>query len=158
MMTLFFRALSTAAKNSPKIALTLLEGGMACTIYTILMELSPPNDPARLEGEQSGGESGQGVGSGLANMAVMQNLAGRPKGRWKSRWVWFVSLCRCCLEVSVRLRLPWFEAEFFLFLDGVFDPRGYADKSVSRAIKSRMKDAKGRPSTSSAGNTNRTLG
>jgi E3 ubiquitin-protein ligase TRIP12 len=74
-MTLFLRALSTAAKNSPKIALTLLEGGMAGTVYTILTGVLPPNDLARLEGEQGG----QGVESGLADMAVMQNLAGRPK-------------------------------------------------------------------------------
>jgi E3 ubiquitin-protein ligase TRIP12 len=79
MMTLLLRALSTAAKNSPKVALTLLKGGMACTVYTILAGLSPPNDPARLEDEQGGGEGGQGVESGLSNMAVMQNLAGRPK-------------------------------------------------------------------------------
>jgi E3 ubiquitin-protein ligase TRIP12 len=77
-MTLFLRVLSTSAKNSPKLALTLLEGGMAGTVYTILTGVLPPNDLARLEGEQGGGESGQGVGSGIADMAVTQNLAGRP--------------------------------------------------------------------------------
>lgn len=78
-MTQFLRALSTAAKNSPMITLTLLESGMAGTVYTILTGVLPPNDLASLEEEQGGGAGGQGVGSGLADMAVMQNLAGRPK-------------------------------------------------------------------------------
>lgn len=78
-MTQFLRALSTAGKNSPAIALTLLEAGMASTVYTILTGVLPPNDLSGVLAEQGGGEDGQGVGSGLADMAVMQNLAGRPK-------------------------------------------------------------------------------
>ncbi len=78
-MTQFLRALSTAAKNSPAIALTLLEAGMAGTVYTILTGVLPPNDLGGVNAEQGGGDEGQGVGSGLADMAVMQNLAGRPK-------------------------------------------------------------------------------
>jgi hypothetical protein len=59
-MTLFLR---TAAKNSPEVALMLLEGKMTGTVYMIITGVLPPNDLARLEGEQGGGEGGQGVGS-----------------------------------------------------------------------------------------------
>jgi E3 ubiquitin-protein ligase TRIP12 len=124
-MTLFLRALSTAAKNSPKIALTLLEGGMAGTVYTILTGVLPPNDLARLEGEQGGGEGGQGVGSGLADMAVMQNLAGRPKEMVEEALSLVCELMPplprggCFAVFPLVLKLI-----FSLLLDGVFDPRG----------------------------------
>jgi E3 ubiquitin-protein ligase TRIP12 len=157
--TLFLRALSTAAKNSPKIALTLLEGGIAGTVYTILTGVLPPNDLARLEGEQGGGEGGQGIGIGLADMAVMQNLAGRPKEMVEEALSLVCELMPPlprggCLVVFVLVGAE----NFPLFLDGIFDPRGYTEKSVSRAIKSRMKDAEGRSGTSAVGNTNGTLG
>jgi E3 ubiquitin-protein ligase TRIP12 len=157
MMTLFLRAL-TAVKNSPKITLTLLEGGMAGTVYTILTGVLPSNDLARLEGEQGGSEGGQGVGSGLADMAVMQNLAGRPKEMVEEALSLVCELMPplprggCLVGFCLGLELTP------LLLDGVFDPRGYTEKSVSGAIKSRMKDAKGRPGISAVGNTNGTLG
>lgn len=85
-MTLFLRALSTAAKNSPKITLTLLEGGMAGALYTILTGVPPPvslpllpNDVERTAGEGVGGGNGPGENGLLTDMVIMQNLAGRPK-------------------------------------------------------------------------------
>lgn len=76
--TLFLRALSGAAKSSPVIALTLLEANIDNTLYSFLTGTLPPNNIETLQDEQGGGD-GQGVGSGLADMAVMQNLAHRPK-------------------------------------------------------------------------------
>jgi E3 ubiquitin-protein ligase TRIP12 len=77
--TLFLRALSGAAKSSPAIAINLLEAGIPNSLYAFLTGVLPPNTLSTLEEEQGGGEGGQGVGSGLADMAVMQNLAHRPK-------------------------------------------------------------------------------
>ena len=75
--TLLLRALATSAKASPKITLALLEAGIVDTLYQILTGVLPPATDA-LE-EQGAAESGQGLGGGLADMAVMENLAHRPK-------------------------------------------------------------------------------
>lgn len=84
--TLFLRSLSSAAKSSPNITVTLLESGIENTLYAFLTGVLPPNHAQQeeLEGNLAGvegevGMGGQGVGSGVVDMAVMQNLAGRPK-------------------------------------------------------------------------------
>lgn len=75
--TLFLRALCTAAKASPRIALALLEADVVDILYQILTGVLPPQtDSHQDEGAASGG---QGLGGGLADMAVMDNLAHRPK-------------------------------------------------------------------------------
>ncbi len=65
--TLLLRALSTAAKSSPKIAIALLEADIVNIVYQLLTGVLP-----------SGEVSGTAPGT-LADMAVMQNLAHRPK-------------------------------------------------------------------------------
>jgi E3 ubiquitin-protein ligase TRIP12 len=72
--TLFLRALSTAAKASPKTTIALLEADIASTVYQILTGVIPS---ASVDGAE--GTSDQGVAGTLADMAVMQNLAHRPK-------------------------------------------------------------------------------
>jgi E3 ubiquitin-protein ligase TRIP12 len=75
--TLFLRALATAARASPKITVALLEADIVDTLYQILTGVLPP---ASGGGEEQGGSTGgQGLGGGLADMTVMENLAHRPK-------------------------------------------------------------------------------
>ncbi|KAJ7739810.1 ubiquitin-protein ligase [Mycena metata] len=75
--TLLVRALATAARASPKITLALLEADVVDTTYQILTGVLPPAGTAATE--QGGASGGQGLGGGLADMAVMENLAHRPK-------------------------------------------------------------------------------
>lgn len=67
--TLCLRALATASRSSPKVTIALLEADVVSTLYQILTGVLPPT----LNG---GDEGGRGA---LADMAVMQNLAHRPK-------------------------------------------------------------------------------
>ena len=76
--TQLVKVLGTAAKASPTIALTLLQADIVTTIYQILTGVLPPVS-AGIAAEQGNGDSGQGLGGGLADMTVMQNLAHRPK-------------------------------------------------------------------------------
>ena len=71
--TLFLRALSSAARSSTKTAVALLEADMSSTIYHILTGVLPPSDPAAPTNDV------QRIGGGVADMAVMQSLAHRPK-------------------------------------------------------------------------------
>lgn len=124
--TQFLRALSGAAKCSPAISMTLLRGGIGSTVYAFLTGVLPPNHPEATSDEYGGGESGQGVGSGVVDMAVMQNLAHRPKDQVEE-----------ALSLISELMPP-------LPKDGVFDPRGYTEKAISRALKAKTKDSKAR--------------
>ena len=74
--TLLLRAMATSARASPKIALALLEADIVDTIYHILTGVLPSAPGSE---EQGGTSGGQGLGSGLADMTVMENLAHRPK-------------------------------------------------------------------------------
>lgn len=65
--------------------------------------------------EQDGDEDGQGVGSGLADIAVMQNPGERPNG--------MVKMVKESLGLICKPMLP-------LPRGGVFDPRGYTEASV----------------------------
>lgn len=75
--TLLLRALATAARASPKITIALLEADIVDTLYQILTGVLPSS----LENgqEQGNANGGQGLGGGLADMTVMENLAHRPK-------------------------------------------------------------------------------
>ena len=75
--TLLLRAHATAARASPKITFVPLEAGVVDTLCQILTGVSP-SSTSNSE-EQGNGESGQGLGGGLADMTVMENLAHRPK-------------------------------------------------------------------------------
>ena len=70
--------LATAARASPTIALSLLQADIVVTLYQILTGVLPPSEQEGQE-EQGLSASGQGLGGGLADMTVMQNLAHKPK-------------------------------------------------------------------------------
>lgn len=75
--TSLLRALATSARASPKITLALLEAEIVDTLYQILTGVLPSMSDG---GEEQGNAStGQGLGGGLADMTVMENLAHRPK-------------------------------------------------------------------------------
>ena len=75
--TLFLRALSSAARSSTKTAVALLEADISSTIYHILTGVLPPSDPPAPTNDV------QRIGGGVADMAVMQSLAHRPKEQVK---------------------------------------------------------------------------
>lgn len=75
--TSFLRVLASSAKVSPKTAIALLEADLVSTLYQILTGVLPPSSDDN--SEQGSSSSGQGLGGGLADMAIMQNLAHRPK-------------------------------------------------------------------------------
>lgn len=77
--TLLLRALATAARASAKITLVMLEAGFVDTLYQILTGVLPPAVSSDASLEQGGASGGQGLGGGLADMTVMENLAHRPK-------------------------------------------------------------------------------
>jgi E3 ubiquitin-protein ligase TRIP12 len=76
--TLLLRALATSARASPKITIALLEADIVHTLYQILTGVLP-SAVGHGEREQGDATGGQGLGGGLADMAVMENLAHRPK-------------------------------------------------------------------------------
>jgi E3 ubiquitin-protein ligase TRIP12 len=75
--TLLLRALATSARASPKISLALLEADIVDTLYQILTGFLPP--VSGVAEAQGGSINGPGLGGGLADMTVMENLAYRPK-------------------------------------------------------------------------------
>lgn len=76
--TLLLRALATCARASPKITVTLLEADIVDTLYQILTGVLPSGvDGGQMEQDNAVNE--RGLGAGLADMAVMENLAHRPK-------------------------------------------------------------------------------
>jgi len=75
--TLLLRALATSARASPKVAMALLEADVVDTLYQILTGVLPSS--VNFGTEQGDGIGGQGLGGGLADMTVMENLAHRPK-------------------------------------------------------------------------------
>ncbi|KAG8989607.1 Ubiquitin fusion degradation protein 4 [Tulasnella sp. JGI-2019a] len=117
--TNFLKVLATAAKASPKTMLGLLEADIVSTMYQILTGVLPPTrDDHREQGNAPGG---QGLGGGLADMSVMQNLAHRPKDQVEE-----------ALSLVSELMPP-------LPKDGVFDHRAYSEKSLSRMVKAKTK-------------------
>ncbi|KAK7025056.1 ubiquitin fusion degradation protein 4 [Favolaschia claudopus] len=117
--TLLVRSLATAARASPKITLALLEADIVDTVYQILTGVLPPaGDASAEQGDASGG---QGLGGGLADMTVMENLAHRPKDQIEET-----------LSLISELMPP-------LPKDGVFDHKGYTEKSLARMVKAKAK-------------------
>lgn len=76
--SLVLRALGTATKASAKIAVALLEASVVDILYQILTGVLP-SQSSDDHSEQGEAEGGQGLGGGLADMAVMETLAHRPK-------------------------------------------------------------------------------
>lgn len=116
--TLLLRALATSARSSPKIAVALLEADIVDTLYQILTGVLPSTHQSD---EQGNASSGQGLGGGVADMTVMQNLAHRPKEQVEE-----------ALSLVSELMPP-------LPKDGVFDHKGYTEKSLARMVKAKAK-------------------
>jgi E3 ubiquitin-protein ligase TRIP12 len=74
--TLLLRVLATSSRASPKITIALLEADIVDTLFQILTGVLPSSETHT---EQGNAEAGQGLGGGLADMTVMENLAHRPK-------------------------------------------------------------------------------
>ncbi|EKM50678.1 uncharacterized protein PHACADRAFT_264072 [Phanerochaete carnosa HHB-10118-sp] len=117
--TQLLRALATSARASPKITLVLLEAGIVDTLYQILTGVLPPTSSGT--DEQGDAGSGQGLGGGLADMTVMENLAHRPKDQIEE-----------ALSLVSELMPP-------LPKDGVFDHKAYTEKALSRMHKHKAK-------------------
>ncbi|KAG5340284.1 hypothetical protein C0989_002300 [Termitomyces sp. Mn162] len=117
--TLLLRALATATRASPKITIALLEADIVDTLYQILTGVLP----SLVENgqEQGNAKGGQGLGGGLADMTVMENLAHRPKDQVEE-----------ALSLASELMPP-------LPKDGVFDHKGYTEKALARMIKAKAK-------------------
>lgn len=75
--TLLLRALATSARASAKITVALLEADIVDTLYQILTGVLPSSSANH--SDQGDAAGGQGLGGGLADMTVMENLAHRPK-------------------------------------------------------------------------------
>ncbi|KAG6833243.1 hypothetical protein H0H87_009864 [Tephrocybe sp. NHM501043] len=117
--TLLLRALATAARASPKITVALLEADIVDTLYQILTGVLP--SLVQNGQEQGDANGGQGLGGGLADMTVMENLAHRPKDQVEE-----------ALSLASELMPP-------LPKDGVFDHKGYTEKSLARMVKAKAK-------------------
>ncbi|KAI9510528.1 hypothetical protein F5148DRAFT_1274737 [Russula earlei] len=117
--TQLLRALATSARASPNITIVLLEAGIVDTLYQILTGVLPSS---RSESDEQGNSpSGQGLGGGLADMTVMQNLAHRPKDQVEE-----------ALSLIAELLPP-------LPKDGVYDHKVYTEKSLGRMMKAKAK-------------------
>ncbi|GJE98055.1 Ubiquitin fusion degradation protein [Phanerochaete sordida] len=117
--TQLLRALATSARASPKITVVLLEAGIVDTLYQILTGVLPPASSGTEEQGEAG--AGQGLGGGLADMTVMENLAHRPKDQIEE-----------ALSLVSELMPP-------LPKDGVFDHKAYTEKALSRLHKAKAK-------------------
>lgn len=117
--THLLKALTSSARGSPKVTIAFLEAGMTNTIYQILTGVLPSSHE---QDEQGGAIGGQGVGGGIADMAVLQNLAHRPKDQVEEG-----------LALICELLPP-------LPRDGVFDNRQYTEKSIGKVKKGRKSD------------------
>ncbi|KAI9429610.1 ubiquitin-protein ligase [Lactarius indigo] len=117
--TQLLRALATSARASPNITIVLLEAGIVDTLYQILTGVLPSSQSE--SEEQGDAPSGQGLGGGLADMTVMQNLAHRPKDQVEE-----------ALSLIAELLPP-------LPKDGVYDHKAYTEKSLARMMKAKAK-------------------
>ncbi|KAH9479473.1 E3 ubiquitin-protein ligase UPL3 [Psilocybe cubensis] len=117
--TLLLRALATSAKASAKITVALLEADIVDTLYQILTGVLPSASLNHLD--QGGAAGGQGLGGGLADMTVMENLAHRPKEQVEE-----------ALSLISELLPP-------LPKDGVFDHKAYTEKSLAKLVKAKAK-------------------
>lgn len=117
--THLLKALTTSARGSAKVAVAFLEAGMTNTIHQILTGVLPSSHE---EDEQGGAEGGQGLSGGVADMAVLQNLAHRPKDQVEE------ALALICELLPPTPR------------DGVFDSKAYSEKSLHKLKKGRRSD------------------
>ena len=127
--THLLRALTTSARGSARVAIAFLEAGMTNTIYQILTGVLPPSHE---ENEQGAADGGQGLAGGVADMAVLQNLAHRPKDQVEE------SLALICELLPPTPR------------DGVFDSKAYSEKSLGKIKKGRKTERSSGPTRRSS--------
>lgn len=118
--THLLKALTSSARGSAKVTINFLEAGMTNTVYQILTGVLPPSHDEDEQGESAGG---QGLAGGVADMAVLQNLAHRPKDQVEE-----------ALALITELLPP-------LPREGVFDLKAYTEKAFDK-IKSGAKPGK----------------
>jgi E3 ubiquitin-protein ligase TRIP12 len=99
---------------------------MTNTVYQILTGVLPSTGAGDEQGESAGG---QGLAGGVADMAVLQNLAHRPKDQIEE------ALALICELLPPTPR------------DGVFDPKAYTEKSLAKYKKGRTSEKAEKPST-----------
>lgn len=109
--TQLIKALASAAKASAKTTIALLEAGMTTTVYQILTGVLPSANDGSEQGESA---DGQGLAGGIADMAIQQNLARRPKEQIEEALVFINEL------------LPPLQKS------GVFDSHQYSERAYKR--------------------------
>jgi E3 ubiquitin-protein ligase TRIP12 len=109
--TALLKCLTSSARRSATVTLAFLDAGLSSTIYQILTGVLPSTHGSD---EQGAAADGQGLGGGVADMAVLQNLAHRPKDQVEE------ALSLVCELLPPHPR------------DGVFDMKSYTEKSLSR--------------------------
>lgn len=114
--THLLRALTSSARGSAKVTIAFLEAGMTSTVYQILTGVLPPTHD---EDEQGMSPGGQGLAGGVADMAVLQNLAHRPKDQVEE-----------ALALICELLPPTTK-------EGVFDSKAYSEKALGKLLKGR---------------------
>ncbi|KAJ7824746.1 hypothetical protein B0H14DRAFT_3727621 [Mycena olivaceomarginata] len=120
--TLLVRALATPCTRARRSRSRSSKADIVDTLYQILTGVLPPaGDVAAEQGGASGG--GQGLGGGLADMTVMENLAHRPKDQ---------------VEETLSLVSEAYAAAAE-GLDGVFDHKDYTENSPARMVKAKAK-------------------
>ncbi|KAG6821487.1 hypothetical protein H0H93_010211 [Arthromyces matolae] len=134
--TLLLRSLATAARASPKITVALLEADLVDTLYQILTGVLPPL--VENGQEQGSANSGQGLGGGLADMTVMENLAHRPKDQVEEALSLASELMPPLPKGTISFENERRRINRF-FLDGVFDHKSYTEKALARMVKAKVK-------------------
>ena len=134
--TLLLRALATSARASAKITVALLEADIVDTLYQILTGVLPSTSDSHLD--QGDALGGQGLGGGLADMTVMENLAHRPKDQVEEA-LSLVSELLPPLPKGLSGVLSPLYGFLTLISDGVFDHKGYTEKSLARMVKAKAK-------------------
>ncbi|KAF9071607.1 hypothetical protein BDP27DRAFT_1382427 [Rhodocollybia butyracea] len=143
--TLLLRALSTAARASPKITVALLEADIVDTLYQILTGVLPSASAS--SSEQGDANGGQGLGGGLADMTVMENLAHRPKDQVEETLSFISELmpplpkgdlpCRylltCILIVLIKMVFSIIKPIPKKTLSKMLKAKAKADKAAARA-------------------------
>ncbi|ORY25651.1 hypothetical protein BCR39DRAFT_543634 [Naematelia encephala] len=136
--THLLKALTSSARGSAKVTVAFLEAGMSNTLYQILTGVLPSSHGGD---EQGAAEGGQGLAGGVADMAVLQNLAHRPKDQVEE-----------ALALICELLPPPPK-------DGVFDPKAYTEKSLAKVRKGRPADRSStRRSSRTAGESSASAG
>jgi E3 ubiquitin-protein ligase TRIP12 len=135
--TQLLRALATGARTSPRVALALLEADVADILHHILAGVLPPAS-ADAHAEEGAAATGQGLGGGLADMTVMENLAHRPKEQVEEA----LGLCSELMPALPRGRRR--RAHDTISADGgspdgVFDHKSYSEKALGRMVKAKAK-------------------